>query len=246
MALRHLKAVILVGGIGTRMRPLTYLLPKSMLPIGGKPLLERTITWLKGYGIRDIVLSVAYLKNQIIDYFGDGSKFDVNIEYAEADMPLGTGGQLKTAEKYVSTTFLVMNGDIVTTINLEKLLGFHRARNGSGTIALKKFEVKIPYGHITVDSDSNITKFQEKPTLSLFANAGTYVLEPEIFSYIHSERVVSLETDIFPELITSGKQLHSYYEDAYWADVGTLTDFERVDKELLSQYFSSLRAPQAK
>ncbi|MFQ6135147.1 MAG: NDP-sugar synthase [Nitrososphaerales archaeon] len=246
MTLHHLKAIILAGGIGTRMRPLTYLMPKSMLPIGGKPLLERTITWLKGYGIRDVVFCVAYLRNQIIDYFGDGSKFDVTIEYAEADMPLGTAGQLKTAEKYISDTFFAMNGDIVTTINLEKLVDFHKVRKGAGTIALKKFEVKIPYGHITVDSDSSIRSFQEKPVLSLLANAGTYILEPEIFDYIPSDRVVSLETETFSELITSGKRLNSYYEDAYWADVGTLTDFERVDKELLSEYFSTLSAPQAK
>jgi len=241
-----LKAVILAGGIGTRMRPLTYLMPKSMLPIGGKPLLERTIKWLKGYGIRDVVICVAYLKNQIVDYFGDGSKFDVNIEYAEADMPLGTAGQLKTAEKNISDTFLAMNGDIVTTLNLENLIGFHKDQEGIGTIALKKFEVKVPYGYITLDSDSTIVSFQEKPVLSFLANAGIYTLDPEVFDHIPLGRVVSLETETFPELISIGKRLNSYYEDAYWADVGTLTDFERVDNELLAEYFSALRAPHAK
>ncbi len=243
---KQLKAVILVGGIGTRMRPLTYLMPKAMLPIGGKPLLERTIAWLKAYGIRDIVLCVAYLKNQIIDYFGDGSKFEVNIEYAQADMPLGTGGQLKTAEGYVSDTYLAMNGDIVSSLNLEKLATAHEERKGIGTIALKKFEVKIPYGHIEVDADSSIRCFQEKPVLSFLANAGTYALEPEIFDHIPSNKVVSLEREIFPKMITLGKNLSSYFEDAYWADVGTLTDFERVDKELLTDYFSTLRAPPVK
>lgn len=217
-----------------------------MLPIGGKPLLERTVLWLKGYGVRDVVFCVAYLKNQIMDYFGDGSKFDMNIEYAKAEMPLGTGGQLKTAKKYISDTFFAMNGDIVTTINLERLVDFHNTRTGVGTIALKNFEVKIPYGHIKADSDSNITSFQEKPVLSMHANAGTYILEPEVLDYISSDRVVSLETETFPELIENGKRLNSYYEDAYWADVGTLTDFERVDKELLSEYFSTLRAPRVK
>jgi mannose-1-phosphate guanylyltransferase/phosphomannomutase len=217
-----------------------------MLPIGGKPLLERTIRWLKDYGVKDVVLCVAYLRNQITDYFGDGSRFDVNIEYAESDMPLGTGGQLKTAEKNLSNTFLAMNGDIVTTLNLEKLVNLHEARKGVGTIALKKFEVKVPYGHITVDSDYNIVSFQEKPVLSFLANAGIYALEPEVFDYIPKEKVVSLETETFPEMINSGKRLNSYYEDADWADVGTLTDFERIDKELLSDYFSALRTPQTK
>jgi len=245
MSLREIKAIVLAGGIGTRMRPLTYLMPKSMLPIGGKPLLERTITWLKGYGIKDVVLCVAYLKNQIMDYFKDGSRFDINIEYAEADMPLGTGGQLKTAEKYISDTFLAMNGDIVTTLNLEKSVGFHKSRKGTGTIVLKKYEVKIPYGHVTVESD-RIKSFQEKPVLSLFANAGTYILEPEIFNYIPSTSVIGLETETFPKLINLGKQLNSYYEEGYWADVGSLTDFERVDKELLNEYFSTLKTPTVK
>jgi len=228
------------------MRPLTYLMPKAMLPIGGKPLLERTVNWLKGYGVREVVLCVAYLKNQIIEYFGDGSKFGVSIEYAEADMPLGTGGQLKTAERHLSGDFLAMNGDIVTTLNLDSLVYFHESRRGDGTIALKKFEVKIPYGYITVDSDSTIMNFQEKPVLSFFANAGVYVLRSDVFDFIPSNSVVSLETDVFPKMIAAGKRLNSYYEDAYWADVGTLTDFERVDKELLTEYFSALQARASK
>lgn len=230
-----MRAVILAGGIGTRMRPLTYVVPKSMLPLGGKPLLELTIQYLKEYGINEVIICVAYLKKQIMDYFKNGKSFGVKIKYAQADKPLGTAGQLKTAEKFIKNTFLAMNGDIITSLNLKNLINCHKRKRGIGTISIKNYEVKIPYGHITSDSRSSIRKFEEKPTLNISANAGIYILEPEIFKLIPKNKDVSLETEVFPRLIREGKQLCSYYEEAYWADVGTLRDFERVDKELLSK-----------
>jgi len=235
-----MKAVILAGGVGTRMRPLTYVIPKPLLPIGGKPLLEHTIRYLKEYGIKEVVVCVAYLKNYIKDYFKDGESLGVEICYAEADMPLGTAGQLKTAEKHVSGTFLAMNGDIVSSLNIHNLIEFHEKMGGLGTIALKTFEIKVPYGHIKLDSNSRITKFEEKPKVSFSANAGIYIFEPKIFKYIPPNKVMSLETEVFPKLIDKGEQLNGYYEDAYWADVGTITDFERVDKELLSKYYTKV------
>jgi len=233
-----MRAVILAGGIGTRMRPLTYVIPKAMLPIGGKPLLEHTIQYLKEYGITDVIVCVAYLKNHIIDYFKDGKDLGAKIQYAEADMPLGTAGQLKTAERHISETFLAMNGDIITSLNIGRLIDFHRKASGVGTIALKKFDVPVPYGYIEVNSDSSIKKFTEKPTLTFSANAGIYVLEPNVFDFIAANHVASLETETFPTLLEKGERLNGYYEDAYWADVGTITDFERVDKELLSKFYT--------
>lgn len=233
-----MKAVILAGGMGTRMRPLTYVIPKAMLPIGGKPLLEHTVRYLKEYGITEVIVCVAYLKNHIIDYFKKGKDLGAKIQYAEADMPLGTAGQLKTAEKYISETFLAMNGDIITSLNIGRLIRFHRKVRGIGTIALKKFDVPVPYGYIEVDSDSSIKKFTEKPTLTFSANAGVYVLEPKVFDYIRKNQVASLETETFPTLLKKGGKLNGYYEDAYWADVGTITDFERVDKEFLSKFYA--------
>jgi NDP-sugar pyrophosphorylase family protein len=221
------------------MRPLTYLVPKSMLPIGGKPLLERSIQYLKEWGIHEVILCVAYLKNQIMDYFKDGSSLGIKIHYAQTDMPLGTAGQLKTSNQYISDTFLVMNGDIVTSLNIGNLINFHKNNEGLGTIALKKYEVKIPYGYVTIKNGSRIIKFEEKPSISFLANAGIYVLEPKIFEYIPSDVTVSLETDVFPQLIDKGEQLNSYYEEAYWADVGVISEFERVDGELLSKHFSN-------
>jgi len=234
-----MKAVILAGGIGTRMRPLTYVIPKAMLPIGGKPLLEHTIRYLKEHGITEVIVCVAYLKTHIMDYFKDGKDLEVEIRYAEADMPLGTAGQLKTAEKHISERFLAMNGDIITSLNLRRLIKFHEKMGGIGTIALKKFEVPVPYGYVEVDTASSIQKFVEKPTFSFLANAGIYVFEPQVFQYIPPSQVVSIEKEMFPTLLNNGEKLNGYYEEAYWADVGTITDFERVDKEFLSKFYEA-------
>ena len=217
------------------MRPLTYVMPKALLPIAGKPLLERTMVYLRSYGVSDFVVCVAYLKRQIMEAFGDGSYLGVKIDYAEADSPLGTAGQLKTAERFIDGTFLAMNGDIVTSLNIRNLLETHRTLGGIGTISLKKYDVKVPYGFITTDGHGTVLKFEEKPTLSFMANAGVYVLEPEIFTAIPEGRVSSLETEIFPRLISSGKTMNSYYEEAEWADVGSMTDFERVNNAALEK-----------
>lgn len=233
-----MQAVILTGGIGSRMRPLTYVIPKAMLPIGGKPLLEHTIRYLKGYGFGEFVICVAYLKNHIIENFKNGEGLGVSIQYAEAEMPLGTGGQLKTAEKLVAERFLALNGDIVTSLNIRHLIEFHEKHGGIGTIALKKFEFPVPYGHIELGDDNcTIRSFREKPTFSFMANAGVYVFEPKIFEYIPSNSVVSVEKETFPTLLKNGETLNGYFEEAYWADVGTVSDFERVDKELLKKFY---------
>jgi NDP-sugar pyrophosphorylase family protein len=229
-----MKAVLLVGGAGTRMRPLTYVVPKCLLPVGGKPLLERTMRYLQGHGITEFVLCVAYLKKQVIDTFGNGSSLGFRIEYAQADSPLGTAGQLKTASKMLDETFLVMNGDIVTNLSISNLVATHKKMGGVATIALKEFGVKIPYGHIMVDGGGRVTGFEEKPTLNYMANAGVYVMEPGVLDAIPSGRPTSLETEVFPGLIAKGEVINSYYESAYWADVGSMADFERVNDEALA------------
>ena len=230
-----MKAVILVGGAGTRMRPLTYVMPKCLLPVGGMPLLEWTIKYLNSHGITEFVVCVAYLKRQIMSTVGDGSRLGVSIQYAEADSPMGTAGQLKTAEPYVDDTFLAMNGDIVTSLDVRNLMRFHKENGGMATLALKNFDVKVPYGHITTGKGSVIQKFEEKPTLHLMANAGIYILEKRVFSSIPSGRPCSLETEVFPALLQRGEKLNSFYEEAYWNDVGTMGDFERVNDEILAK-----------
>jgi NDP-sugar pyrophosphorylase family protein len=229
-----LKAALLVGGAGTRLRPLTYVVPKCLLPVGGKPLLERTITYLQGYGVTDFVLCVAYLKKQIIDMFGDGSSRGVRIEYAQSETPLGTAGQLKTASRFLDETFIAMNGDIVTNMNVDKLLSSHGQSGAVATIALKEFGVKIPYGHVEVGDNGRVASFKEKPTLNFMANAGIYAIEPRVLEGIPAEKVYSLETEVFPKLLAAGEKVGTYYESAYWADVGSMADFERVNNEAMS------------
>jgi mannose-1-phosphate guanylyltransferase/phosphomannomutase len=229
-----MKAVILAGGAGTRMRPLTYVMPKCLLPVGGKPLLERTMGYLSSFGIRDFVICVAYLQRQVMDSIGDGSRLGVRVEYATAGAPMGTAGQLKTAESMLPERFLAMNGDILTDFNVGNLLKEHEARGPAATIALKRFEVKVPYGHVAVAKGGAITEFKEKPTFSFDANAGIYVMEPRVLSYIPAGRVASLERETFPAMLAAGEPVGSYYEDAKWADVGSLTDFERVNDEVLA------------
>lgn len=229
-----MKAALLVGGAGTRMRPLTYVVPKCLLPVGGKPLLERTLRYLGTYGITDFVLCVSYLKKQIIDTFGDGRALGLKIEYAQSETPLGTAGQLATAAPLLKDTFLAMNGDIVTNMNIGNLLESHKKAGVVATIALKEFGVKIPYGHVLVGDSGMVKAFVEKPTLNFMANAGVYVMEARVMDYIPREKSSSLETDIFPQLIARGEKLGSYYEAAYWADVGSMADFERVNNEALA------------
>lgn len=230
-----MKAVLLVGGAGTRMRPLTYVIPKCLLPVGGKPLVERTIRYLEGYGIKEFVLCVAYLKKQVIDTIKNGEGLGVSVVYAESDSPMGTAGQLKTAQHHLTETFLVMNGDIITNLNVGHLMDNHWRSGGIATLAVKKYGVRIPYGHITVDGSSRITAFAEKPTISYLANAGVYVMEPRLLDSIPEGRQSSLETDIFPALLARGEKIGAYFEEANWADVGSMADFERVNDEALSQ-----------
>lgn len=215
------------------MRPLTYVIPKCLLPVGGKPLLERTLRYFGTYGITEFVLCVAYLKKQIMDTFGNGSSLGVKIEYAQAETPLGTAGQLRTARPFLDSTFLAMNGDIITNLNVGKLVETHRKHAAVATIALKEFGVKIPYGHIVVDTQGQVKAFEEKPTLNYMANAGVYVLEPRVIDSIPAGVACSLETETFPKLISQGEKVGSYFEEAYWADVGSMADFERVNNEAL-------------
>ena len=205
-----------------------------MLPVAGKPLLERTIKYLQEYGFHEIVICVAYLKYQIIDYFKNRD-LGVEIFFAESETPLGTGGQLKTAKEYVSGTFLAMNGDIITSMNLSGLVDFHRDCSGIGAIALKEYKVQIPYGYIETDSNRLIRDFQEKPSITYKANAGVYVFEHRIFDHIQPDKAVSLEREVFPELIRQGERLYGYHEEAFWADVGDLAQYKKTNAEFTSR-----------
>ena len=230
-----MKAAILAGGAGIRLRPLTYVYPKAMMPLGGRPLLEHTIEYLKGQQVNEIVLCVAYLRSRIKEYFRDGADFGVSLTYAEADEPLGTAGQLMTARELLTQTFLVMNGDILTNLNLSNMVQTHKGSGNTTTIAVRTLISELPYGCVDLDDSMRMTGFREKPVFTYLANAGIYIMSPKVFDHMRvSSCPVDLERDVFPAMIASGERIGGYTTDASWEHIGSVADLERVDREVFS------------
>lgn len=222
-----MQALILVGGKGERLRPLTESCPKALLKVGDKPLLQHIIEYLKGYGFKEIILCVGYLDDQIVKYFGDGSKYGVKITYSREDRPLGTGGPIKKAEKYINRTFLAMNGDILTDLPLNKMIAFHQKNKCMGTIALVK--MPSPYGVIHL-TKSRIKSFEEKPVLPYFINAGVYLFQPEILKFFPNGPS-SIEYDVFPKVIKAKKELCGFRaENIFWLDIGSFKDYKLANE----------------
>jgi len=231
-AYRPEKAIILVGGKGTRLRPLTYKTPKCMLEVQGKTLTEHLFDLLKEYGIRDIILSVGHMKEKIMDYYGDGSKFGVNITYIEEDEPLGTAGPLKLAKNLLNDSFLVTNGDELKNINIPRMFRLHKRKDALGTIALTTVTDPSQYG-VAKLSGSRILEFVEKPkpqdAPSNLINAGFYILEPKIIDMI-PDGFSMLEKDIFPKLAKQGS-LRGFPFEGQWFDIGNIERYENAKKK---------------
>ncbi len=231
-----MKAVIMAGGEGTRLRPLTLSTPKPMLPIANIPMMEHIITLLREHGFDDIVVTVAFLAQNIRTYFGDGSEFGVRIRYATEDTPLGTAGSVGNARAELDERFLVISGDVLTDIDLGAIVEEHDQRGALATIALKSVENPVEFGIVITDSDGKIERFLEKPTwgevFSDTINTGIYVLEPEVFNYI-GEGQVDFSSDVFPKLLEEGKPLYGSIVEGYWEDVGTLEAYVRSHSDAL-------------
>lgn len=220
------KVVILAGGKGTRLRPYTYLMPKPMLPVNQKPMLEHIIESLAEQGFKDIYITVGYLGYQIKNYFGNGSRWGVNIKYAEEDKPLGNAGSLNAIKKELENeTFLVIAGDNLSNINYNRFLDYHKEKGGAATIALIENETKIEFGLADLDEKSGeIMKFIEKPTLKHFAATMIYALEPEVLEHIEEGK--DFAKDVFPALLEEGKKIYGYVHRDYWMDVGRIKDYQ--------------------
>ena len=234
-----MKALILVGGKGTRLYPLTKTLPKPMAPVVNRPHLERVIEWLRGHGVTDVILTLHYKPEHFREYFGDGSKFGVNVHYVEEPEPLGTGGAIRNAEEFLDDTFLVFNGDILTDLNLTEVVRFHKEKGASVTIALQPVDDPTRYGVVELDSDSRILRFVEKPAPheapSNLINAGTYVMEPHVLRYIPKGIKYSVERGLFPTLIEQGEPVYGFAEAAeYWIDIGNLKRYLQVHTDVLA------------
>ncbi len=222
-----MKAIILCGGEGTRLRPYTYNIPKPMLRLGNKPILEFVLLNLKRFGITDFILTVGYLHERIEDYFGDGSKWGINIEYVVEDEKLNTAGSVLRARNKLTDTFFVGMGDHITAINVSEMEKFHRSKKNIATIALKLQGNPVEYGIVSVHPDDTVSSFMEKPILSNLVNAGMYIFEPEIFDYIRPKE--DFAKDVFPRLLSANNKISAYTFTEYWADIGRINDYEMMN-----------------
>jgi mannose-1-phosphate guanylyltransferase/phosphomannomutase len=233
------KAVIMAGGEGTRLRPLTSNAPKPLLPLANRPMMEHVINLLKKHGFDDIVVTVAYRANAIRTYFSDGSEFGVRIVYAAEETPLGTAGSVRNAMAQLDDTFLVISGDVVTDMDLGAIVEFHRDKAALATIGLKSMENPLEFGIVITREDGSIERFHEKPTWSqVFSdtiNTGVYVLEPQIFDFIEGGQSSDFSSDVFPALLEAGKPLFGYVTDGYWEDVGTIEAYVRAHQDVLDE-----------
>lgn len=229
-----LSAVIMAGGYGKRLLPLTEQLPKPMLPVGDKPLLERTIQQLRRSGIRDISLTTHYLPESIIEHFGDGSAFGVRLSYLKEEYPLGTAGGIKLMRR-IDNPFIVINGDIITGVPFQEMLNFHRKHRASLTVGVRKYEVAVPFGVVDLD-EVRVSKIREKPSFSFFINAGIYLLEPDVHDFIPSEQRFDM-TDLIQKLITSGNTVVSFPIMEYWLDVGRHEDYAKAQEDVRKGVF---------
>jgi mannose-1-phosphate guanylyltransferase/phosphomannomutase len=231
------KAVILAGGEGTRLRPLTSNTPKPMMPLVNKPMMEHIVALLALHGFDEVVVTVAFLANQIRDYFGDGSDFGVSMRYATEDTPLGTAGSVRNASAELDDTFLVISGDVLTDIDLTEFVKAHRDANATASIALKHVDNPLEFGIVITKSDGSIERFLEKPSwgevFSDTINTGIYVLEPDVFDFIPEGEVVDFSGDVFPALLDAGHIMHGHVTDDYWEDVGTLDAYIRAHADVL-------------
>ncbi|MEM4359369.1 MAG: nucleotidyltransferase family protein [Candidatus Bilamarchaeaceae archaeon] len=227
-----MKTFILAGGEGTRLRPYTYTIPKPMLPIGeeGKPILYYVIKNLKRNGLTDYIITAGYLHEKIEEYFGDGSKFGVKIEYSIEKEKMNTAGSILPFKDKVRETFVVVMGDHITNINLREMIEHHRKRECIATIALLKGKIPIEYGVAEV-KNGYIVEFKEKPLIENLYNVAIYIFEPEIFKYIKEKE--DFARDVFPRMLKAGEKINAYiFENEVWYDIGRVVDYEKLNKEL--------------
>ncbi len=233
-----MKAVILVGGQATRLLPLTCNIPKAMVPVLNIPFLEHVIRYLSKHQIKDIILAQGYMAQPIEDYLGDGSQLGVKLNYVVEDTLLGTAGAVKNAERYLDETFLMLNGDIFTDLDITAMIEHHLERKAKVTIALTPVDDPTSYGLIETDAEGRISRFLEKPNWSQVTtntiNAGTYTLEPEILTQIPPQTKVSIERELFPLLLDQGKPIYGYPSSGYWMDTGTPEKYLQLHRDLLS------------
>ncbi len=233
-----MKAVVMAGGVGSRLRPLTIERPKPMVPIVNKPVLGHILDLLKHHNITEIIVTVQYLANLIQDFFGDGSSLGMDIHYLVEETPLGTAGSVKSAQHLLDDTFLVISGDALTNFNLVDLIEYHKKKNSLATLALYALANPVEYGVININNDGQIVRFQEKPSrgsvMSDYVNTGIYVLEPKILDYFDFNTPFDFAKDLFPTVHKQAEPIYGYVADRYWCDVGNIPEYMRATADALS------------
>lgn len=225
----QLQAVIMAGGSGTRLRPLTEDMPKPMLPVGGKPLMELVIEQLRQVGIRRVNVTTHYKPEKIYNHFGDGSLFGVELNYVNEDKPLGTGGALGLMDA-PTEPMLVINGDILTQVDFRSMLSYHQEHLAVMTVAVRKYDIKIPYGVVECEG-SRVCALKEKPQMHFLVNAGVYLLEPEVYEFIPNGEHFNM-TDLIQRLLDSNHTVASFPIIEYWLDIGQLADYEQAQNDM--------------
>ena len=234
-----MKAVVMAGGEGTRLRPLTSNQPKPMVSIVGKPCMEHILELLRRHGFEDVIVTVAFLPQAIRSYFGGGESLGVEIGYSVEESPLGTAGSVRLAAGRLDDTFLVISGDALCDVDLGRLVEFHREKHASVTIGLKSVDNPLEFGIIVTDEDGKIERFLEKPSwgqvFSDTINTGIYVLEPEVLRHIPKDRPFDFSTELFPLLLEMGRPMYGYVMDGYWQDIGNLDQYRQANFDALDE-----------
>lgn len=233
-----MQAVIMAGGEGSRLRPLTANVPKPMLPVANRPLMEHIIELLRSHGITDVTATVQFLASVIRNYFSDGSDLGVSLSYSTEDVPLGTAGSVLNAKELLSGTFLVISGDALTDLDLTKVVEFHRSKEAAATLVLKRMTDPLEFGIVMTAEDGRIERFLEKPTWGqVFTdtiNTGIYVLEPEVLDMIPPDQPYDFSSELFPLMLEKGLPLYGYITEEYWTDVGNTDAYLAAQKDALS------------
>jgi mannose-1-phosphate guanylyltransferase/phosphomannomutase len=234
-----MKAVVMAGGEGTRLRPLTSNQPKPMVPIVGKPCMEHILELLRKHGFDDVVVTVAFLPQAIRSYFGNGESLGMSIEYSVEESPLGTAGSVGLAREKLDEPFLVISGDALCDVDLTKLVEFHREQGAAVTIGLKSVENPLEFGIVVTDEEGRVERFLEKPSwgqvFSDTINTGIYVLEPEVLRHVPTDRPYDFSKELFPLLLEMGRPLYGYVCDGYWQDIGNLDQFRQANFDALDE-----------
>ncbi len=232
-----MQALLLVGGEATRLRPLTCNMPKAMVPVLHTPFLEHVIRYLSRHGINDIVLAQGHLPKLMDDYFQDGSRFGVKLTYSLEPKPMGTGGAIKYAERYLNDSFLVLNGDIFTDLDITAMLQYHQARKAKATISLTPVDDPTAYGVIETTPEGKVTRFLEKPKREEVTtnniNAGTLIMSKDVLKLIPPETNYSYERQLFPQLLQMGEPIYGFPSSAYWIDIGKPDTYFQLHSDLL-------------